>query len=311
MELYQLRSFVVVAEVAHLTRAAEKLHISQPALSAQIKGLEDELGVVLFERTPAGMLLTGGGRRLLAMANEVLAAAEALRAEAREIKGKVGGTVRVGTLSDPALIRLGAFITATVERYPLLQLEFQHVISGEAFERVRAGDLDASFYFGELAAPILAGLALRQLTYRVVVPAAWKDRVEQADWHDIAALPWIITPPISTQNHLVHALFREHGVEPVKIIEADQEAVISTLVVSGVGVALMREDLAREKAADGTIFFWKDVATTTTLWFLYRANRANDPVIVALLDVLHETWNLRDAVPVAAPGRSKAQSTET
>ena len=65
MKLYQLRSFVAVAEAGHLTRAAEKLHVSQPAVSAQIKALEDELDLVLFERTSSGMVLTPAGKRLL------------------------------------------------------------------------------------------------------------------------------------------------------------------------------------------------------------------------------------------------------
>ena len=78
MELYQLRSFAVVAELGHLTRASERLHLSQPALSAQIKALEDELGVTLFERTPSGMVLTSAGRALLPEAEKVLAAAQAL-----------------------------------------------------------------------------------------------------------------------------------------------------------------------------------------------------------------------------------------
>src|SRR5262252_9431477 len=65
MELYQLRSFLAVAEAGNLTRAAEKLHLSQPALSAQIRSLEDELEVTLFERTSGGMTPTAAGRRLL------------------------------------------------------------------------------------------------------------------------------------------------------------------------------------------------------------------------------------------------------
>ena len=76
MELYQLRSFAAVAELGHLTRAAEKLHISQPALSAQIKALEDELGVALFERVSSGMVLTSAGRKLLPEAQKVVAAAQ-------------------------------------------------------------------------------------------------------------------------------------------------------------------------------------------------------------------------------------------
>ena len=65
MELYQLRTFAAVAELGHLTRAAEQLHISQPAVSAQVRALEEELGVVLFERSSSGMQLTPAGRQLL------------------------------------------------------------------------------------------------------------------------------------------------------------------------------------------------------------------------------------------------------
>ena len=112
MEFNRLRSFAAVAEAGHLTRAAEKLHLSQPALSAQIKALEDELDLPLFERTPAGMSLTPAGRRLLSKAEEVLAAAQVLQAEARALKGEVGGKATLGSLSDPEFIRLGEFMTA-------------------------------------------------------------------------------------------------------------------------------------------------------------------------------------------------------
>ncbi|HXU65990.1 MAG TPA: LysR family transcriptional regulator, partial [Casimicrobiaceae bacterium] len=79
MELYQLRSFAAVAELGHLTRAAERLHVSQPAVSAQIKALEDELSVLLFERGATGMALTAAGRALLPEALRVIAATQSLR----------------------------------------------------------------------------------------------------------------------------------------------------------------------------------------------------------------------------------------
>src|SRR6266498_4702668 len=107
MDFNRLRSFAAVAEAGHLTRAAEKLHISQPALSAQIKALEDELDLTLFERTSTGMTLTAAGKRLLAEADKILAASQTFEAEARALKGGVSGKARVGTLSDPAFIRLG------------------------------------------------------------------------------------------------------------------------------------------------------------------------------------------------------------
>ena len=134
MELNRLRSFAAVAEAGHLTRAAERLHISQPALSAQIKALEDELDLSLFDRTPSGMALTEAGRRLLTEAEKVLAAAQALRSEARSLKGEIAGVVKLGTLSDPEFIRVGDFMGAALERYPLLKIEFQHEITGMALE---------------------------------------------------------------------------------------------------------------------------------------------------------------------------------
>jgi len=292
MELYQLRSFVAVAEAGHLTRAAEKLHVSQPAVSAQIKALEDELELALFERTPSGMVLTPAGQHLLTDAEKVLDAAQLLRNAAKAFKGEVAGVARVGTMSDPGFIRIGEFLNMTVERYPLLQIELHHEITGAAFAKVRDGELDASFYYGDLEHPSIEKLRLRDITYRVSAPAAWKNRVVDADWAEIAMQPWIITPAISTHHDLVHALFDKHGIEPTKVVEADQESVIASLVVSGVGLSLIREELALEKEAAGEVCLWRDVRLDSTLWFIYPRARKDDPVIRALLDVIADTWDL-------------------
>ena len=295
MELYQLRSFVAVAEAGHLTRAAEKLHISQPAVSAQIKALEDELDLALFERTPSGMVLTSAGERLL------LAAAQALRSVAKALKGEVTGKVRVGTMSDPVFIRVGEFLGTTVERHPLLQVELHHEITGVAFQKVRDGELDASFYYGDLDHPSVGRLRLRDATYRVAAPAAWKSRVVHADWNAIASQPWVITPSISTHHQLVRELFDKHGIVPTKVVEADQESVISNLVVSGVGLSLIREEMALEKLAAGELCLWRDVRLETTLWFIYPLARADDPVIRALIEVVRDTWKLpQQAAPEIA-----------
>lgn len=290
MELYQLRSFVAVAEVGHLTRAAEKLHISQPAVSAQIRALEDELDLALFERTSSGMVLTAAGARLLVDAEKVLAASQAMRNEAKALRGEVAGRVRVGTMSDPGFIRVGEFLSTTVERYPLLQMELHHEITGAAFAKVRDGELDASFYYGELEHPSVDRLRLRETVYRVAAPAAWSERVTDADWAQIAQQPWVITPSISTHHKLVRALFEQHGIAPTKVVEADQESVIANLVVSGVGLSLIREELALEQQAAGDVCLWRDVRLETTLWFIYLLARKNDPVIRALLGVLSDTW---------------------
>ena len=94
MELYQLKTFVTVAEESHLTRAAERLNTSQPALSAHIKALEDELGLPLFERTAKGMKLTHAGSVLQSKAQAALDDVDAIHFEAVQLKNKLGGALR-------------------------------------------------------------------------------------------------------------------------------------------------------------------------------------------------------------------------
>lgn len=303
MELYQLRSFAAIAEIGQITRAAEKLHVSQPALSAQIRALEDELDVALFERTPNGMVLTAAGKRLLTAVERVLEAIQVVHNEAHALRGELAGKARVGTLSDPEFIRLGEFMGAALARFPLLEMELHQEVTGEALEAVRDGELDASFYYGELTAPAVAGLRLREITYRVAAPAQWCERLKDKDWKQIAEQPWIIPPPISTHHKLAHAVLREHGVEPARVVEADQEAVVSSLVVAGLGIALMREDLALERVAAGEICLWGDVRISTTLWFIYLRERQHDPVIRALLEVQQEVWQTAGEGDVVTPDK--------
>ena len=290
MELYQLKTFAAVAETGHLTRAAERLHISQPAVSAQIKALEDKLEVRLFERGPGGMTLTRAGARLLEQAAKVLAAAEELRNLAKALTGEIAGRLRIGTIGAPEFIRLGEFSSRTVERFPLLELEFHAEVSSAALEAVRDGTFDASFYVGELVYPNVVGLGLSEMTFRVVAPAAWADRVRQADWKAMAALPWILMPSMSTHSQLARTMFREHGVEPGHVIEANQESLIANLVVSGVGVSLLPDPLALDLQAAGQVCISEKAVLRGTLWFIYLRERANDPLIKGLVEVLRETW---------------------
>lgn len=303
MELYQLRSLKAVADTGHLTRAAEGLHLSQPAVSAHVRALEEEFGVKLFERSSSGMLPTHAGRELVQHAGRVLAAAAALRQAARALRGEVEGRVRVGTVIDPETLRLGEFLARATARYPGIDLELHHEVSGEALEAVRAGELDASFYFGTLAHPEITGVRLAELPYRVVAPAAWAARVRGADWKALAAMPWVLTLPISTLHGVARAMFRANGVSPARVVEADNESVIASLVASGLGLSLMRDDLAREKEADGEVIALDLGRSSVTLWFIHRADRAKDPLILALTTALHEAWQL--------PGRARSRAEQT
>lgn len=308
MELYQLRTFVAVAEEGHLTRASERLHVSQPAVSGQIKALEQELALRLFERSASGMVLTVAGRELLGHAQRVLAAADELKRTAKHLTGEVAGTLRIGTVSNPESIRLGDLLATAVKRHPRLELELQHEVSGAALAGVREGRLDASFYFGDTPARDVTALRLREAVYCVTAPVAWADRIKTAGWADIAALPWILTPANSTHNILITRLFEEHGIEPPqRHVEADQESVIETLVMSGVGLSLMREESARARAKAGEICIWGKARLSTTLWFVCAAERTGDPLIKAVFGLIRETWQLP---PADAPVEIRTSASE-
>jgi len=301
MDLNQLRSFIAVAECGNLTRASERVHLSQPAVSAQIKALEDDLDQRLFHRSSAGMELTQAGRRLLEYAERVVAAADDLKLAARVLKGEVAGKLRIGTLSDPQFIRLGEFMGRALERYPLLELELQNGITATALAHVKDGTLDASFYYGDLADPGIGGLALAEMTYRVTAPAAWASHIAAADWSGIARMPWVLPPEVSVINRQIRALFREHGVELETHVAADNEGVIANLIESGVGLSLMREDLALARQREGAVCVWEGTRIATVLRFIHLRERAHDPAIRALTEVLGETWGVAPVAKAPPP----------
>lgn len=290
MELNHLQSFIAVAKLGHLTRAAETLHLSQPALSGQIKALEENLGVTLFERSSSGMSLTTSGRQLLEDAQRVIESVQNLKNAAQRLRGHTTGTIKIGTVLEPSILQVGELLALAFRQHPQLELELHQVLSSDALVGVRNGTLDASFYFGRQPEADLDSIALRDITYRVAIPIAWAGELLTAPWEVVSERPWIITPEHSSHRLLVMELFHDQSALPARLIEADNEPVIINLVESEVGVSLVREELASASAKAGRIAVWPDVSATTKLWLVHDAKRSDDPLLQALLDVLYAVW---------------------
>ena len=303
MELYLLRTFVIVAEQGHLTKAAALLHVSQPAVSGQIKALEEQLELKLFERGPGGVRLTKAGEALLPHAKAVVGQAADFRKAAKEIEGHLTGKARVGTILDPIGIRLGPLVGTLFERHPWLDLTLQHGISTWVNECVSNGSLDAGFSLGGAFHSNVRVVPLAEMPYCVVAPVAWKSRIDGADLPGLAALPWVRPPRHSPHQQMLDRLFEPLRLHPATVVEADQESTISTLVKAGIGLGLMREDLARAAAAASEVLIWEGAPLATQLSFLYARGRDTDPVIAALLEAVAETWTpqlARQAGPLRA-----------
>jgi len=292
MEIYQLRAFVTVARIGHLTRAAEVLHVTQPAVSGQIKALEEELGIALFDRRPGRIALTRAGERLLPEAEKVLAAAGSLLGQARELQGEVSGSLVIGTVGDPDSLRLGSLLGGLVSALPLLEIKTRSGDAEALREAVATSTLGASFYIGPNIPRDVNGLPLQTLHYRIAAPFSFSHQVLRAGWREIADMPWIGAPHASHAQSLLRDLFSRQGLLPNIVLESDDASAPHSLVRAGLGLALLREDVAVPAAERDEVVIWPHTRVAAMLSFIYPKTSEHDPAIVAALSVLRGVWGL-------------------
>lgn len=177
MDLKHIRTFAAVARVGNLTRAAEHLHLTQPALSLQLKSFQEALDLPLFTRTAQGLAPNADGRALLPSAQRVLDALEDFERAIGALRTTVQGELRLGTILDPEFLRLGATLQYLVQHYPKIRPTLRHGMSGSVGRQVRAGELDVGFFLGPRDAargqPALHALPLAGFSYYVVAPKGW------------------------------------------------------------------------------------------------------------------------------------------
>ncbi|MGQ2997304.1 LysR family transcriptional regulator [Variovorax sp.] len=295
MDLQILRAFVLAAREGSVSRAAARLHLTQPAVSLQLKRLAEDTGLQLFTRTPHGLALTADGAALLPQAERVLAAVGDLQQAARNLQSTVRGALRIGTILDPEFTRLGMFLRELVESAPQIETELRHGMSGTVLAQVLRGELDVGFHLdaeGDAAGgdAALAARTLTRFTYRVVAPAGWGPQVTGRDWKALAALPWLATPPESAHHRLLERVFGPLGLAPRRVALVDQEASMLDLLKSGVGLSLLRDSIAiRESQAHGLVLADR-VQLDCALRFVSLAARRNEPVIASAWDALTRAW---------------------
>lgn len=288
-----MRAFVTVAKIGHLTRAAEALHVTQPAVTGQIKALEEQLGIALFDRRPGRIMLTRAGERMLPEAEKVLAAAGAMLGRARELQGEVSGSLVIGTVGDPDSLRLGSLLGGLVTALPLLEIKTRSGDAEALREAVATATLQASFYIGPNLPRDVRGLPLQTLNYRVTAPFSFSQKILHAGWREIADMPWIGAPYNSHAQSLLRDLFSRQGLLPNIALESDDTAAPLSLVRAGLGLALLREDVAVPAAERGEVVIWPHTRVAALLSFIHSPTLEHDPAIVATLSQLRSIWGLQ------------------
>src|SRR5438270_12810583 len=145
IELRQLRYLVALAEDRHFTRAATREHIAQPALSQQIRRLENEVGVPLVDRTTRQVAITHAGQLLVARARRILSEVDAAGAELQRIRGIEGGRVVVGTMHTMGPVDVSLVLAIFHQRHPAVELTVREQSSEELAQMLRDDELDLAF----------------------------------------------------------------------------------------------------------------------------------------------------------------------
>lgn len=290
MELYQLRTFVAVAEEGHLTRASERLFTSQPAVSAQIKALEEELGLTLFTRTRKGMTLTEEGQALIPKAEEVLTAAGNMMNEAKSLQGEVIGRAKIGLNLNPSLLKISELFCFMMRNYPRVELHLVQSISARVLKYVRKGELDAGFVLGRNTFSDIETLPLSSVNLVVTGPSSMREQLAKADKSAIFHFPWIWETACCPSNQLSSALFPTACFKNTRAIVAEDDVTTKTLIIGGAGLGLMEETEAVQAEQEGKVAIWPGEKAQVGLSFAYMKKRRDDRIIGVVLEGMRDVW---------------------
>ncbi|GIG68166.1 LysR family transcriptional regulator [Phytomonospora endophytica] len=277
-----LRYFAAVADEGNLSRAAERLFVSQPTLTKQIRQLERALGAVLFTRSRAGMALTEAGRALAARVPELLAGWDEVAAETRRAAGRASRVLRVGFLASAANEATRRIIVAFRERRPDWRVEMVQSSWGDPTAGLAGGGVGAALV--RLPFPGQDGLRVeelfsepRLLAVHSAHPLAARDRVDFAELLDE---PFVAAPvETGAWRDFWLASERRGGRPPVVGAVTDQPDAWLSAIANGDGVALAPESAARFYARPGITYLPVDGVEPTRVGVAWTAAGDADAVV--------------------------------
>ncbi len=293
MELRQLRYLVSLAEERNFTRAAEREHIAQPALSQQIRRLEETAGLPLVERSTRHVAMTEAGNLLVARARRILAELDAANAELESLAGVQTGHVTVGTIHTMGPIDVSLALAIFHERHPRVELTIREQSSEELAEMLRIDELDLAFL--SVTEPIEShGLALKQLISEelvVVLPVdhrlAGRRRVRMAE---LAGEQFISYRTGSRLRELLLAAGDQAGFEPRVTLELNESQRIRRLVARRMGVAILPRSDAEAPGADIATVKLIDPSLRRDITLAWREDRRHAPAAAEFLTLSHELF---------------------
>ena len=255
MDIQHLKAFIAVACTKNLTQAAEKLFLSQPAVSAQIKALESDVGTALFVRTNNGMQLTRAGEVLLPEAEALLQHKHRLEQFAQTLSADYVHSVQLGIIHPIESRKVTALTRCIVEQEPKTQLHIHYGMSIEILSRLLAKKIHAGFFLGHIDQRNLQVHFLEHVDYSLICPQSQLQRIRDNLPKSLNDSTWIEMSGISSSYKNLQQFWHRHKLNPKKQIICDYPQTIIDLAVAQQGLAMVPKHSALEAVGQG-----KDIA---------------------------------------------------
>ncbi|MGX6745168.1 LysR family transcriptional regulator [Streptomyces xantholiticus] len=252
MQLQQLRYFTAVAETLHFTRAAERVHVSQPSLSQQIRALEQELGADLFRRARDNIALTDAGQALLPLARRILADTETARREVQEVAQLRRGRVRLGATPSLCTGLLPQVLRTFHDLHPGIEIRIEESGSHDLVRELARGALDLALVVLPLpsSSPALSTVELLREDLVVISSPAAPAPPAPLRIADLAGEPLVMFRHGYDLRELTVAACRAEGFEPSFTVEGGEMDAVLGFVRAGLGVAVVPSMVAEGAAGD-------------------------------------------------------------
>jgi DNA-binding transcriptional LysR family regulator len=288
MELRQLRYLVTLADERHFTRAAARLHIAQPALSQQVRRLEDELGIALVDRTTRHVALTEAGARLVARARRVIGEVDAATEELSELAGIRTGRVVIGAMRSTGPFDLSALIAAFHAHHPGVELVVREEPSEVMLQKLHADELDVAFLAVNRldAGPDIRLQTLLQEPLVALLPPghrlAGRRRIEM---RELRHERFVVFGEGGSLRRIVLQGAREAGFEPALAFESTELQRIRAMASRGLGVALLPASEADHAGLPVEVVAVRNPTLTRDVTLAWREARRHSPAARAFLEL--------------------------
>ncbi len=292
MTLTELRYIVALAREKHFGRAAEKCFVTQPTLSVAVRKLEDELGVILFERGQSEISVTPAGLPIIQQAERVLAEAARVKELAATAGDPLVGPLRLGaiyTIGPYLLPRLVPLLRACAPKMPLL---IQEGFTHKLIEALKSSELDVAVLALPIAEPGLVVRPVYDEQLRVLLPAghAWTER-ERIDAAWLSEEPLLMLGRGNCFRDQVLDLCSRAGAGGPQVLEGSSLETIRLMVASGVGISVMPASAVDGIAADDPLLRVRPFAEpqpSRSVGLVWRASFPRHRAIDLLRRALHE-----------------------